>query len=110
MFVHLLKSKIHRARVTDSNLEYEGSMTIDPHLMEKAGLLPHERILCGNQANGHRFETYVIPGQAGSRAIVLNGATAHLGRVGDRLTIMSYALVEAAHAQHWRPTVIVLGD
>jgi aspartate 1-decarboxylase len=67
MQVHLLKSKIHRAQVTGANVNYEGSLTIPRDLMEKASLLPYERILCGNMANGHRFETYAIPGDPGSR-------------------------------------------
>lgn len=110
MQVHVLKSKIHRAQVTDASLDYEGSLTIALDLMEKAGLLPFERILCSNLANGNRFETYAIPGERGSRAIELNGATAHLGKVGDRLTIMSYAVVEESEARTWQARVIVLGD
>ena len=110
MQIHLLKSKIHRAMVTASSLDYEGSLTIAVDLMEKSGLLPYERVLCSNLANGERFETYVIPGERGSGAIVLNGATAHLGRVGDRLTIMSYTFVEEAQARKWEPRVIVLGE
>ena len=110
MQIQILKSKIHRATVTAANVEYEGSMTIDTELMQKAGLYPYERILCGNLANGNRFETYVIPGERGSRAIILNGATAHLGKVGDRLTIMSYTFVEEAVAKNWQPRVIVLDD
>jgi aspartate 1-decarboxylase len=110
MQVHLLKSKIHRAQVTASNLGYEGSLTIATDLMEKVGILPYERVLCSNLANGERFETYVIPGERGSSAIVLNGATAHLGKVGDRLTIMSYTFVEQALAKKWQPRVLVLGE
>lgn len=110
MHIHLLKSKIHRARVTDSNLEYEGSLTIALDLMEKSGLMPFERVLCSNLANGERFETYVIPGRRGSGEIVLNGATAHLGKVGDRLTIMSYTLVEETLARKWQPRILVLGE
>jgi aspartate 1-decarboxylase len=110
MQVHLLKSKIHRAQVTDSSLGYEGSLTIALDLMEKAGLLPYERVLCSNLANGERFETYVIPGERGSGAIVLNGATAHLGKVGDRLTIMSYTFIDEALAKKWEPRVLVLGE
>jgi aspartate 1-decarboxylase len=110
MQVHLLKSKLHRAHVTAASLNYEGSMTIAVDLMEKAGFLPHERILASNLANGNRFETYVIPGERGSGAIILNGATAHLGKVGDLLTIMSYAVVESREAAHWKPRVMVLGD
>jgi aspartate 1-decarboxylase len=110
MQIHILKSKIHRATVTAANVNYEGSMTIDVELMQKAGFYPHERILCGNMANGERFETYVIPGERGSGAIVLNGATAHLGKVGDLLTIMTYTVVEEAMAKSWQPRVIVLGE
>jgi len=110
MQVHLLKSKIHRAEVTASSLDYEGSLTIALDLMERAGLRPYERVLCSNLANGERFETYVIPGERGSGAIVLNGATAHLGKVGDRLTIMSYAIVDEAIAKKWEPRVVVLAD
>lgn len=110
MQLHLLKSKIHRARVTESNVDYEGSLTIARDLMDKVGLVEHERILCGNLANGNRFETYVIPGESGSGAIVLNGATAHLGKVGDRLTIMSFATVSEDEAAHWVPQMIVLGE
>jgi aspartate 1-decarboxylase len=110
MLVHLLKSKIHRAQVTAANLNYEGSLTIDPHLMDKAGLLPYERILCSNVANAARFETYVIPGERGSAQIVLNGAAAHLGKPGDRLTIMSFTELDAGEAKNWKPRIIVLGD
>lgn len=110
MQVHLLKSKIHRATVTGGHVDYEGSLTIAEDLMESAGLLPYERVLCGNLANGNRFETYVIKGERGSGAIVLNGATARLGQPGDRLTIMSYGLVDSSQADSWRPRVVVLGE
>jgi aspartate 1-decarboxylase len=110
MQVELLKSKIHRAQVTDAHLNYEGSLTIASDLMDKVGLYPYERVLCSNLANGQRFETYAIPGQPGSGQIILNGATAHLGKAGDRLTIMSYTTVDAALAKRWQPQVIVLGE
>ena len=109
MLVHLLKSKIHRAEVTSASIEYEGSLTVAEDLMEKVGFLPFERVLCSNLANGERFETYLIPGERASGAIVLNGATAHLGKVGDRITIMGYTEVEASQAKGWTPKVIVLG-
>jgi aspartate 1-decarboxylase len=109
MLVHLLKSKIHRACVTGASLRYEGSLTIAEDLMERAGLLPYERILCSNLANGARFETYVIKGRRGSGAIQLNGAVAHLGQVGHRLTIMSFTEVDQRRAPRWQPRVIVLG-
>lgn len=110
MQIHLLKSKIHRAQVTASSVDYEGSLTIAADLMAQVGLVPYERILCSNLANGQRFETYAIAGERGSGAIVLNGATAHLGKVGDRLTIMSFAEVEERLAKTWQPRVVVLGD
>ena len=109
MQLHLLKSKIHRARVTAANVDYEGSLGIDRDFMDRVGLLPHERILCGNMANGERFETYAIPARRGSRAIILNGAVAHLGKVGDRLSIMNFAMVEKRKAKKWKPRVVVLG-
>ena len=110
MLVHVLKSKIHRATVTGASLHYEGSLTIAADLMEQAGFFPYERILCGNMANGARWETYIIEGPRGSGAIELNGAVAHLGEIGDKVTIMSFAEVDAAQAQGWEPTVIVLGE
>jgi aspartate 1-decarboxylase len=109
MQVLLLKSKIHRATVTAAELDYQGSLAIDAELMEQAGLLPYEKILCANLTNGHRFETYAIPAPRGSRQIVLNGATAHLGNRGDELIIMSFASVDTAQAKAWRPQVLVLG-
>jgi aspartate 1-decarboxylase len=110
MLIHLLKSKIHRAQVTGANVEYEGSLTIDRDLMDKVGLLPYERILCSNTANAARFETYAIPGDRASHAIILNGAAALLGKPGDRLTIMSFTEVEVDQAKFWKPHVIVLGE
>ena len=96
--------------MTDAHVNYEGSITIDRALMDKVDLCEHERVLCGNLANGERFETYAIAGESGSGAIILNGATAHLSKAGDRLTIMSFAGVEDKAAADWRPKVIVLGD
>ena len=110
MLIHVLKSKIHRAQVTAGNVNYEGSLTIDRALMDKVGFVPYERILCSNMANAERFETYVIPGEPGSGDIVLNGAAAHLGKPGDRLTIMSFTEIDVTHARFWKPRVIVLGE
>ena len=109
MQIHILKSKIHRASVTGASLNYEGSLTIDLDLMDKVGFVPYERVLCSNMANGARFETYLIAGERGSREIVLNGATAHLGKIGDMLTIMSFTVVEESESKGWEPRVIVLG-
>jgi aspartate 1-decarboxylase len=110
MLVYLLKSKLHRAQVTEANLNYEGSLTIDRDLMDKAGLLPYEKILCSNMSNAERFETYAIPGERGSGQIILNGAAAHLGKPGDRLTIMSFTQIDAVEAKFWKPHVLVLGE
>jgi aspartate 1-decarboxylase len=110
MQIHVLKSKIHRARVTGANVNYEGSMTVDIALMEKVGFLPYERVLASNMNNGQRFETYLIPGERGSGSIVLNGATAHLGKSGDLLTVMSFTILEESAAGSWQPSIIVLGD
>ncbi|MFO1476548.1 MAG: aspartate 1-decarboxylase [Verrucomicrobiota bacterium] len=105
----LLKSKIHRATVTGGNVRYEGSLTIASDLMDRVGMVEYERILCSNMANGNRFETYAIRGEAGSGQIVLNGAAAHLGKKGDQLTIMSFTNAGKTKAKNWKPRVIVLG-
>ena len=110
MTICLLKSKIHRACVTGASVDYEGSLTIASDLAERAGLRPYVRILVGNMGNGERFETYVIYGPSGSGAIELNGATAHLGKIGDLLTIMSYTWLGEEEALRHRPSVITLGE
>jgi aspartate 1-decarboxylase len=110
MRVHLLKSKLHRATVTGASLDYEGSLTIAEDLIERAGLLPYEKILCSNMANGARWETYVIRGVPGRGTIELNGAVAHLGKPGDLITIMAFTEIEEHQASTWRPKVIVLGE
>lgn len=110
MQLHLLKSKIHRAEVTDLSLHYEGSLAIDTEFMAAVGLRAYERILVGNMGNGARFETYAIPAPAGSKQISLNGATAYLGKKGDLITIMSFANVDDAEAEAWLPRVLVLGE
>jgi aspartate 1-decarboxylase len=109
MEVFLLKSKIHRATVTGGDVAYEGSLTISADLMDKCGLQEYEKILCGNMANGHRWETYAIRGKKGAGEIILNGAVAHLGKKGDVLTIMNFAAVSEKKAKKWKPRVIVLG-
>jgi aspartate 1-decarboxylase len=110
MHLTLLKSKIHRATVTGASLHYEGSITISEDLAQMVGLRPYEKVLIGNMANGERFETYVIYGERGTRQIQLNGATAHLGKIGDRLTIMNFASYTAEEADEHAPRVIVLDD
>ncbi len=110
MHLTLLKSKIHRAAVTAASLHYEGSLTIAADLAERVGLLPYEKILVGNMANGSRFETYVIYGKSGSGEIQLNGATAHLGKIGDRLTIMNFAQFTPQEALGHKPRVVLLNE
>ena len=109
MDIFLLKSKIHRATVTGGDVNYEGSLTIAGDLMDKVGLREYEKILCGNMANGQRWETYAIRGRAGSGEIIMNGAVAHLGKKGDLITIMNFAAFSPAEAAAWHPQVIVLG-
>lgn len=110
MELTLLKSKIHRAAVTGASLHYEGSMTISADFAEMIGLLPYEKILVGNMANGERFETYVIYGERGTGQIQLNGATAHLGKIGDRVTIMNFATFTPEEAAQHKPSVVVLNE
>ena len=110
MLLTLLKSKIHRATVTGASLHYEGSLTISSDLAQHVGLLPYEKILVGNMANGARFETYVIYGESGAGEIQLNGATAHLGKIGDRLTIMNFAQLTPEEAVGHRPRVILVDE
>ena len=106
MFIHLLKSKIHRARVTEAELNYVGSITIDEELLEAAGILENEKVQVVDINNGERFETYAITGERGSGTICLNGAAARLVQVGDVIIIMSYALMEPEEARQYKPKVI----
>ena len=108
MQLTLLKSKIHRATVTGASPDYEGSLTVSADLAELVGLIPHEKILVANLSNGERFETYTIYGPARQGMIELNGATAHLGKIGDRLTIMSFACFTQQEAATHRPCIALL--
>jgi aspartate 1-decarboxylase len=110
MHLTLLKSKIHRASVTGASLDYEGSLTISADLAELVGLAQYEKILVSNLRNGERFETYAIHGPAGRGTIELNGATAHLGKTGDRLTIMSFARFTPEEAATHQPRIILLNE
>lgn len=110
MQVTLLKSKIHRARVTDADLHYEGSLTIDRSLMDAVGLVPYERVDVVNINNGARFSTYVIEGPAGGGDICLNGAAARLGQRGDLVIIMSYAELDGAEAVSHRPRIMLVDE
>ncbi|PYP21448.1 MAG: aspartate 1-decarboxylase [Gemmatimonadetes bacterium] len=104
----LCKSKLHRATVTQAALHYEGSITIDGHLMEAANLLPFERVQVVDIANGARFDTYAIGGKAGSGTICVNGAAARLVQAGDPVIIISYAQMTPEEAQRHRPTIVLL--
>lgn len=108
MQLTLLKSKLHKATVTGASVDYEGSLTISADLAERVGLMQYERILVSNMTNGSRFETYVILGPRAAGVIELNGATAHLGSVGDRLTIMSFAQFTPEEAVDHSPRVALL--
>lgn len=96
------------ATVTESNLAYEGSITIDPELMDLAGMLPYEQVMISNLNNGERFETYVIPGKRGSREFCLNGPTARKGAVGDRIIIFAYCYLSDAERQGFGTVIIKL--
>lgn len=106
MFRTLMKSKIHRAVVTEANLKYVGSITIDEELMEAADIFPNEKVQVVNNNNGARLETYVIPGERGLRTICLNGAAARLVQVGDEVIIISYGIFTDEAARTYRPKVV----
>ena len=110
MLVTLLKSKLHRIRVTEACLDYSGSLTVDRDLMEAAGIFEHEKILCANVENGERFETYAIPGPRGSGVCCLNGAAAHKGRPGDRLIVMAFGAFTPEEAAVHSPAVVLLDE
>ena len=104
----MCKSKIHRARVTQAELYYEGSLTVDSDLLDAADILPYERVQVCNVNNGERFETYIIPGKRRSGTICLNGAAARLGLVGDEIIIISYGTYCEEELKNFRPNVILL--
>ncbi|MFB5191744.1 aspartate 1-decarboxylase [Alicyclobacillus fastidiosus] len=105
MFRSMLKSKIHRATVTEADLNYVGSITIDPQLLEAVDILPNEKVLVVNNNNGERFETYAILGEPGSGQICVNGAAARLVQPGDLVIIMAFALVSEAELADFEPKV-----
>lgn len=106
----VLKSKIHKATVTQADLDYEGSITIDEALMEKADLLSGEKVEVFNMNNGSRFETYVIKGKKNSGVICLNGPAAHLGSVGDKVIIVSYLIIEDKRAKFIKPKIVYVDE
>lgn len=110
MFVQVLRNKIHRARLTRCDVDYEGSLEIDIDYLDQAGILPYEKILVVNATNGQRLETYAIPGERGSGVFCLNGAAAHRGKPGDIVTIMTFAMMTMEEAKEHLPQIIVLNE
>lgn len=110
MFRTMMKSKIHRATVTEANLNYVGSITIDRDIMDAVDILPNEKVQVVDNNNGARFETYVIPGERGSGVICLNGAAARLVQPGDTVIIMSYAIMTDEEAKKHQPKVAIMGE
>ena len=108
MLRELLRAKVHRATVTETNVNYEGSLTLDENLMRQAGMLPYERIDVYNADSGTRFSTYLIAGKAGSGVVCVNGAAAHLARPGERVIIASYATLTQEEIASHRPTVVLV--
>ncbi|MEI8273123.1 MAG: aspartate 1-decarboxylase [Paludibacter sp.] len=106
MFVHVVKSKIHRVSVTEANLNYIGSITIDEDLMDAANVIANEKVSIVNNNNGARLETYVIPGKRGSGVICLNGAAARLVQPGDIIIIMAYAMMDFEEAKTFKPAIV----
>lgn len=110
MTLTMFKSKLHQMKVTEANLHYEGSITIDQELLEEAGILPYEKVQVVNITNGKRLETYTIPGDAGSRVCCLNGAAARKTQVGDRVIIISYAEMTPEEARDFKPKVVIVDE
>lgn len=106
----MLRGKIHRATVTGADLHYEGSVTIDSTLMERAGLLEHEAVAIWNVTNGERFETYVLRGEPGSGVVCINGAAAHKASRGDLVIIAAFGWMTDAEAETWKPKVVFVDD
>ena len=110
MFRTMMKAKIHRAQVTDANLNYVGSVTIDQNILDQVDILPNEKVQIVNNNNGARLETYVIPGERGSGVICLNGAAARLVQKGDTVIIISYALIAENELELFKPKVAIMNE
>lgn len=110
MFIEMFKSKIHRATITQADLHYVGSLTVDRDLLDAAGIRIHEKVQVVDIDNGARFETYVIEGERGSGTICMNGACARLGQVGDKVIIMSYAQMTPEEADLHLPKAVMVDD
>ena len=108
MLISICKSKIHRATITDADLNYVGSLTIDEDLMKLADLVEYEKIQVANINNGERFETYVIKGEAGSGVMALNGAAARRGQKGDLIIVIAYGLIEKSEAANHKPAIVIV--
>jgi aspartate 1-decarboxylase len=108
MTLTMMRAKLHNATVTETILEYEGSISIDEELINKAGMLVNEKVQVVNLNNGERFETYIIRGEKGSKAICLNGPAARLALPGDRVIIIAYGQMTEEEAQKFEPTVVIL--
>jgi len=106
----MFKGKIHRARVTEANLDYEGSLTVDQNLLEASGILHGEQVHVVNVTNGERLVTYAINGERGSGVICLNGAAAHRGKVGDLVIIISYGMIDDAELVNFSPKVVLVDE
>ena len=110
MLLTLLKAKLHRATVTQADLDYEGSIAIDSDLLNASGILPHEQVDVLNITNGQRFTTYAIAAPRGSKVIGVNGAAARLVQKGDKVIIVTYGMLPAEEARNYAPTVVLLDD
>jgi len=110
MLITMFKSKIHRAMITEADLNYVGSITIDQALLETADILPHEKVQIVNNNNGARFETYTIPGPRNSGVICVNGAAARLVQPGDTVIIIAYAMLDRSEAATFQPTVVMVDE
>jgi len=110
MLITMFKSKIHRATITEADLNYVGSITIDQALLETADILPHEKVQIVNNNNGARFETYTIPGPRNSGVICVNGAAARLVQPGDTVIIIAYAMLDRSEAATFQPTVVMVDE
>ena len=106
MFIEVVKSKIHRVTVTEGNLSYIGSITIDEDLLDAANLIANEKVSIVNNNNGERFETYIIKGERGSGVVCLNGAAARKAQPGDIIIVMSYAMMDFEEAKTFKPSVV----
>ncbi len=110
MLLTLMKAKLHRARVTQCDLNYEGSISIDAELMERAGILPHEQVDVLNINNGARFTTYAIAAPRGSRTFGINGAAARLTQLADPIIVIAYCQMPAEQARNYAPSVVLLNE